>query len=296
MKNPEIILFYNYVTVEDPEALADRERSVLSVLGLKGRLIVAPEGINGTFEGEPEVLAKYIEHLKSDKRFKHTNIKRSEGTGDAFPRLSVKVKPEIVSNKLTKDIAPLAKRGRHLPAHELKKWYTENKDFHIIDMRSDYEVAVGKFDKTIDMNLEASRDLKKSLHKIEHLKDKPVVAVCTGGIKCEKMSAFLVNNGFQDVYQLDQGIHTYMQKYPGEDFKGALYTFDGRKVMHFGGEREIIGVCYKCDAKTERYENCADKRCHKQMLICDSCVEKDQGIYCSDTCKTKVENSSSVHA
>ena len=290
MENPEIILFYQYVNIENPEALAERERSVLSVLGLKGRVIVAPEGLNATLEGEPAVLSKYLEHLHSDKRFKYTNIKRSKGTGDAFPGLSVKVKPEIVSNKLTKDLAPLAKKGKHIAPSVLRKWYKENKDFHIVDMRSDYEVAVGKFDKTVDMNLEASRDLKKSLEKIIHLKDKPVVAVCTGGVKCEKMSAFLVNNGFEDVYQLENGIHSYMQKYPGENFKGALYTFDGRKVMHFGGDREIIGVCYKCNSQTERYENCDVKRCHKQMLICDDCVSKDEGsIFCSNTCKEKAK-------
>jgi UPF0176 protein len=247
-------------------------------------------------EGSQKDIEKYTSHILSDKRFKYMNVKKSEGNGDAFPRISVKVKPEIVTTRFDKKEAdPTKKTAPHLPAHEMRKWFEGNKDFHVIDMRNDYELNVGHFEKTVDINLEASRDLKKSLEKIEHLKDKPVVTVCTFGVRCEKMSALLVNNGFSNVYQLEDGIGAYMQKYPGEDFKGALYTFDGRKVMHFGGDREIIGVCYKCNSQTERYENCDVKRCHKQMLICDSCVSKDEGsIFCSDTCKEKSKEMAKV--
>jgi UPF0176 protein len=105
------------------------------------------------------------------------------------------------------------------------------------------------------------------------------------------MSAYLLNNGFEDIYQLDGGIHTYMEKFPGKDFLGTLYTFDGRLTMDFGGDREIVGKCYKCSDKTERYENCANEICHNLMLVCDSCLHShdEEKFYCTPECKAKWE-------
>lgn len=283
MSDYQIILFYKYVGIQDPALLMERERAVCSALGLKGRIIIAKEGINGTLEGAPDMIARYKTHILSDKRFKHMDIKESAGTGNAFPRLSVKVKQEIVSTKLPEHIDPSKKTGVHLPAHELKRWYDEGKDFVVIDMRNDYEIASGYFDKTIDPGLKASRDLPKAVEKLKVHKDTTVVTVCTGGVRCEKMSAYLLDQGFKDVYQLHNGMHTFMEKYPGEHFNGTLFTFDNRITMHWGGDRKIVGRCSLCEGQTENYTNCQNPVCNGKMLVCETCSKERLGeIYCKD--------------
>lgn len=284
-----VLLFYKYVDIENPAAMMDRERSVCQVLNIKGRIIVAQEGINGTVEGTVEDTEKYIAHLRGDKRFRDMYIKESEGNGKAFPRLSVKVKPEIVSTKFPSHINPRKRTGKYLQPHDLKKMYDQNDDFVVVDMRNDYEIASGYFEKTVNPGLVSSRDLAKPevIEKLKIHKDKKIVTVCTGGVRCEKMSAYLLDQGFENVFQLHNGMHGYMEKYPGQNFKGTLFTFDDRKVMDWGGDREIVGKCYKCDAATEQYENCANEVCHKLFLVCDKCkYENDEAaFYCTADCK-----------
>lgn len=284
-----IILYYLYTPITNPKELMERERAVCSVLGLKGRILIAEEGINGTLEGTRENIEKYKAHILSDKRFRHMNIKESVGTGAAFPKLAVKVKDEIVSTKLPKHVNPRKATGKHLNPAELKRWYQENEDFVVFDMRNDYEIASGYFDKTVnvDSTMKASRDLPEIMKQYDTLKDKKVLTVCTGGVRCEKMSAYLLDLGFKDVYQLHNGMHAYMEKYPGEDFKGTLYTFDNRMTMDFGGEREVVGKCYVCQNTTERYGHCAYPLCHAHLLICDECTKDKQ--FCNVECKQKAE-------
>ena len=285
-----IILFYKYVGITDPVALMDRERAVCELLDLKGRMIIAEEGINATLEGRTENVLKYIEHIRKDARFKDMNIKSSEGmnrvNGDnasAFPRLAIKVKKEIVSTGLPAHIRPEINRAPYIQPYELRKKYENKDDFIIVDMRNDYELAVGAFDKTLDIGLSNSRDLVEAIEKIKYTihPDTDIITVCTGGVRCEKMATYLIDQGFKNVKQLHNGMHAYMEKYPGLDFKGGLYTFDNRKVMHWGGDREVIGKCKFCDIKSERYENCENKLCHKHYIICDACVA-EKGLYCGE--------------
>ncbi len=283
-----VLLFYKYVTVENPSVVMERERCVCNVLGLKGRIIVANEGINGTVEGSLEETEKYIAHLRSDKRFRDMYIKESIGDGKAFPRLSIKVKPEIVSTKFSSDIDPRKKTGKYLQPHDLKRMYQNNDDFIVIDMRNEFEIASGYFKNTVNPGLTTSRDLAKTdvIEKLKIHRDKKVVTVCTGGVRCEKMSAFLIDQGFTNVHQLHNGMHGYMEKYPGEDFLGTLYTFDDRKVMDFGGDRTVVGRCGTCGTASEKYENCANMKCHDNFITCSACMEKYGGVaYCSDVCK-----------
>jgi UPF0176 protein len=250
-------------------------------LGLTGRILIAKEGINGTVEGTLEQTKKYKEHLLNDPRFRQMGIKTSVGNGSAFPRLTIKVRDEIVATKFPKHINPRERTGKYLPSHELKRMYEENKDFVVLDMRNDYEVAGGHFDKTINLGLKASRDLPEAIKKLTIHKDTMIVTTCTGGIRCEKMSAYLLDQGFTNVSQLHNGMHDFMQKYPGEHFKGTLFTFDNRITMDFGGNREIVGTCTYCEEKNEKYKNCANTFCNKKMLVCDNCyLEKEAKIYC----------------
>ncbi len=288
-----ILLYYKYTLIDNPKQFRDEHFLLCQNLGMKGRFIVAREGINGTLEGTDEACKQYMEVMKADKRFSDMHWKVSKGTedGTAFPRLSVKVRKEIVSLHLgdEEDIDPNQITGVHLKPEELHKWYEEGKEFHIVDMRNDYELKVGKFEGTVFPDLNNFRDLKKNIKKIENLKDKTVLTVCTGGVRCEKASGLLVREGFKEVYQLDGGMVSYMEKYPGQDFKGSLYVFDKRKVLHFEDPsvHEIIGICERCNKKSEHYVNCANLLCHKHFICCENCIDKKGDAYCDNVCSIK---------
>ncbi len=283
----QVLLFYKYVEIQDPELLKEQIRDLAAAHSLTGRILVANEGINGTVEGEVEHTEQFASALLSYPLFSDMGIKRSVGTGDSFPKLSVKVRDEIVGTHFDKKIDPTKKTGKRLSAEELRTWYEEQRDFVVVDMRNDYEYKSGHFKDSINPELENSRDLPKALPKLEPLKKKTVLTVCTGGIRCEKMSAFLLEHGFEDVYQLDNGIHGYMEKFPGKDFEGALYTFDNRKTMDFGGDRSVIGTCYLCSEPTELYVNCKNDFCHLHFLACANCQSED-GTFCSKSCASKI--------
>lgn len=285
-----ILLYYKYVKLDDPKIEMEKQRAICEVLGLTGRIIVSEEGINGTCEGTTENTEKYIAWMDKQKKFRNIHWKKSVGTGNAFPKLSVKVRKEIVSLHLdeNEDINPNVVTGKKLKPDELRKWYEENKNFYIVDMRNDYELEVGKFEGTVFPGLENFRDLKKNLNIIDDLKDKTVLTVCTGGVRCEKASGLLLKSGFKDVYQLDGGIVSYMEKYPGKDFKGSLYVFDQRVTMNFDGDKhEIIGRCYRCSNPSERYVNCANLMCHKHFICCKNC-DTANGSFCSTKCEETV--------
>lgn len=274
----DIILFYKYVHIDNPAKLMLHQKELQLSLGLKGRSIIASEGVNITLEGIPENVDKYLEDLFSDPRFKDINIKRSEGTGNSFPRTSVKVRNEIVSLGLDKacDIDPNQLTGIHLPAEELHKWFQEGKEFYIVDMRNVYEHQVGHFEGSICPPMDNFRELPRFIESISHLKDKTVLTVCTGGVRCEKASGYLLSQGFKDVYQLENGIVTYMEKYPNENFLGKLYVFDSRIAMGFytdDPKHQVVGKCWVCEKPCERFTNCVVNDCNRKMIACQSCQD-----------------------
>jgi UPF0176 protein len=285
----QVLLFYKYVTIEDPQALMVRFRALAEQYSLKGRAILAEEGINATVEGLTADTESFINELLEDPRLANMDVKRSVGTGATFPKLSVKVRDEIVGTHFPQELAdPRVRTAPHLKPEELRAMYENDDDFVVVDMRNEYEIASGKFPNTVSPGLQNSRDLPQALPSLEPFKQKKVVTVCTGGVRCEKMSAYLLSNGFEDVYQLDGGIHSYMEKYPGKDFLGTLYTFDQRHTMDFGGEREVIGICMLCDAKTENYVDCANLDCHIHFLACNDCTDENGSACCSALCTEKL--------
>ena len=228
----------------DPKAVADEQRAKCAEIGLKGRVLIAEEGINATLEGTREQAEAYKAFMKNDKNFSDILIKESAGTGDAFRRLVVKVRPEIVTLGAGRfDVKK--ETATELPPAELQKWYENGEDFVVLDLRNDYEITSGRFEKTIDPKLANFRDLPAKLAEMGDLKNKKVLTVCTGGIRCEKATCLLKREGFTDVYQLKDGIHTYMQQYPGQHFKGSLFVFDNRMVTDVVDipNKEIVGCC-----------------------------------------------------
>ncbi|HTH92962.1 MAG TPA: rhodanese-related sulfurtransferase [Candidatus Paceibacterota bacterium] len=294
MSEFQILLFYKYVYIQDPVAVRDWIFELCQKYNLKGRLIVATEGINFTFEGKTADTEAFLVDMQKDERFANIHFKRSLGTGSAFPKLSVKVREEIVSAHLgVCDVNPNEVTGIHLAPKELHEWIHSGKEFYIVDMRNAYEHKVGKFAGSITPPLENFRDLPKIIKSIEHLKNKTVVTVCTGGVRCEKASGYLLTQGFTDVYQLDGGIVSYMEQFPNEDFEGKLYVFDNRVMMGFYTDDEkhaMVGKCDYCGTPSEQFINCENKNCNRHMIMCDDCVEKsiekNGKRICLDDCRS----------
>ncbi len=292
MSDYEIILFYKYVHIDDPARLVKEQKALQERLDLKGRTLIAPEGINATIEGRREDIAEYLNFFLSDPRFATTHIKRSPGTGTAFPKTMVKLRSEIVTLGLGEcDIDPNKVTGKRLLPEELHDWLNTTKEFYIIDMRNAYEHIFGHFENSIQPAMDNFRDLPKFVESLSHLKEKTVLTVCTGGVRCEKASGYLVSQGFSDVYQLDGGIVSYMEKYPNENFLGKLYVFDNRITMGFftdDPKHQIVGKCIVCDAPSERLTNCHNHDCHRQLIACEACEETAGADFlCKTVCKVK---------
>lgn len=288
MKSFKVILFYKYLPISDVEDILNKQKDICTALGLMGRIIIAGEGINGTLEGTDKAIQKYSDKLAADPRFADIHLKISEGTGKVFPKLSIKVRDEIVAGHFGNlDVKPWEITGKYVTPEQLHNWIGSGREFYIVDMRNDFEQAVGNFGGSILPGMKLFRDLPKVMPKLAHLKNKTIVTVCTGGVRCEKASGFLIKHGFDDVWQLHGGIVSYMEKYPNEDFYGSLYVFDQRIVMSFGGkEHKTIGRCAKCGKQTESYINCKVKECNRHFLACAGC--SGSGLKCPQGCIVKI--------
>lgn len=283
----KIILYYKFVPLRDPEAVRLWQRALCEQLDLRGRVLISEHGINGTLGGSLKSLKAYAKATKSFAPFKGMVFKWSEGQREDFPKLVVKVRPEIVTfnagDELKVDENGIVGGGKHLKPAEVHKLIEEKGDDVVFfDGRNKHEAAVGKFKGAVVPDIDHTRDFKRELEKPEYedLKDKPVITYCTGGIRCEVLSALMKNRGFKEVYQIDGGIVRYGEAY-GDDglWEGSLYVFDDRLTTRFSDRAEDIGECAHCDAKTSRYDNCANKSCNRHILVCAQCEEKE---YCPD--------------
>jgi UPF0176 protein len=275
----KVILYYKFVPLTDPEAVRLWQKALAEKLHLQGRIIIAAHGINGTLGGNIVELKAYVKEFKSFAPFKGTNFKWSDGASEAFPKLSVKVRDEIVTfgaaDELRVDDTGVVGGGKHLKPAELHELVARRSDEVVFfDGRSTYEAQVGKFKNAVVPDVRTAKDFISELEsgKYEDLKDKPVVTYCTGGIRCEILSSLMKNRGFQEVYQLDGGIVKYGQMY-GDDglWEGALYVFDNRVTTKFSEGAKDIGNCVHCEAKTSNYENCANAACNELILVCQNC-------------------------
>lgn len=281
----EIIIFYKYTSVTDPVGFAAWMREIGKERNLKGRVIIATEGINGTLEGASEDIAYYEQALRECEYgdFGDVWFKHSPGTPDmsAFPKMWVRVRDEIVTLRLKNtplgDVDPRVDTGKHIQPEELKQWFERGEEFEIVDMRNSYEYDLGHFKNSIDPKTESFFDLPKVVKNLEPIKNKKVLTVCTYGVRCEKASAYLKQQGFTDVYQLHGGIGTYMKKYPGQDFHGSLYVFDSRLAERFTDDYPVVGTCYHCGTASETYVNCKNDSCHRHMIVCEPCNTEKAG-------------------
>lgn len=287
----KIILYYKFVPIADPEAVKLWQKALCERLNLKGRILIATHGINGTLGGDIEDLKAYVKETKQFTPFKGMVFKWSMGIGEDFPRLRVKVRPELVAfnalDELRVDKDGVVGGGQHLTPEEVHRLVGERpEDVVFFDGRDLHEAAVGRFKDAVVPETHTSHDFKAELDsdKYDHLKDKAVVTYCTGGIRCEVLSAMMKNRGFKEVYQIDGGIVKYGEHYKDDGlWEGKLYVFDGRLVTQFSDRAKDIGHCIRCDARTSNFENCANMACNNLVLLCDAC--KQRSTTCSAACE-----------
>ena len=285
----KIILYYGFAPVADPDALRLWQTTLCESLNLKGRILLSKHGINGTLGGDMDDLKKYVKQTKQYPGFKKIDFKWSEGTGSDFPRLSVKVRDELVtfgvSEEIEVDESGIKNGGSHLTPEEVHKLVeVRGEDVVFFDGRNAYEAKVGKFKNAVVPNVQTTKDFIAELEsgKYDALKSKPVVTYCTGGIRCEVLSAVMKKRGFQEVYQISGGIVRYGEKFKDEGlWEGSLYTFDGRMTIDFSEKTQVIGTCDNCHAPTKSFRNCADEYCHQLYLLCDSCNSDPVNLACS---------------
>ena len=285
----KVILFYKFVPVNDPAMTMNWQRELCSRLGLKGRIIISAQGINATLGGNIEQLKMYKREMNKSGVFRGITYKWSDGTGREFPRLSVKVRPELVAFQKPEEIKVdengVVGGGQHLkPAqvNELVEKYGNEVIF--FDGRNAYEAQVGRFKNAVVPETKNTRDFVSELDsgKYDDIKHKPVVTYCTGGIRCEVLSVLMKNRGFKDVYQMDGGIVKYGEKYGDEGlWEGNLYIFDDRMMHKFSDKAKDIGECVHCQGLTSNFENCADVVCNRLVLICETC-QAAQKILCEN--------------
>ncbi len=284
-------MYYGFAPVADPETMKLWQKTLCESLGLKGRIIVSKHGINGTLGGDMSALKKYVRETKQFPGFGKIDFKWSEGTGSDFPRLSVKNRKELVAfngpDEITVDKSGVTNGGKHLKPAEVNKLVEERGDDVVFfDGRNAFEAKIGKFKNAIVPDVDTTHDFLKELEsgKYDHLKDKPIVTYCTGGIRCEILSAVMMNRGFKEIYQIQGGIVRY-----GETFKdkglweGSLYVFDERMTMDFSDETKVIGECEACAAATKNFVNCANLGCKDLVLLCEDCASKPENLVCKPT-------------
>jgi UPF0176 protein len=287
MAIPKILLYYVFTPLNDPDAIRLWQRDLCESLGLRGRILISKDGLNGTLGGDLPALKRYVRKTRQYPAFAGIDFKWSEGTGldesgasADFPRLVVKVRDEIVSfgspETLTVDDDGVVGGGTRLAPAELHELVAERGDDVVFfDGRNAFEAEIGRFRDAVVPDVANTREFAAELDsgKYDHLKDKPVVTYCTGGIRCEVLSSLMKDRGFGEVYQLEGGIVRYGEAY-GDDglWDGSLYVFDKRMSVDFSDHAAVLGRCQACGESTKNMLNCRDLSCREQLVVCADCV------------------------
>ena len=300
--NPQrVLLYYGFTPISDPTAIQLWQTTLCESLNLKGRIFIAPTGINGTVGGDIEDLRNYVQQTRKYPGFKKIGFKWSQGTGDEFPKLRVQLKDELVAfgnpGEIKVNESGVIGGAKHLRPEQVHALVAERGDDVVFfDARNKYEAKIGKFKNAVIPDIESSSEFIREIEsgKYDHLKEKPVVAYCTGGVRCEILSVFMKNRGFKEVYQIDGGIFKYGEKFADSGlWEGSLYTFDARMAIDFSTKTKVIGECEICSAPSKIFRNCRTKTCHELILLCDSCDSLPADVKCTHD-ETKVRDTEMV--
>ena len=268
-----VILFYKYVALDEPAQFADAQRALCVSLGLKGRVLIAAEGINGTLAGPEEAVAKYVAALRGDARFADIEIKTSPGDSETFRKLVVKVRAEIVTLKAPKPLAP--DRHNHLSPAEWKRMIEQEPGVVLVDVRNRYESEAGRFENALACEIDNFRELPDYVDRLADLKERKVLMYCTGGIRCEKASALFRSKGFTDVFQLHGGIMTYQEEFGNEHWLGECFVFDKRMTVRKDEALVQLGQCAHTGRPSARFVNCLHDPCHRLFILDEDAERED---------------------
>ena len=268
--------FYKYDSIEDPEKFMRLVRSACNQRDILGRIFIGTEGVNGAVCGKVENVESFKARLQ--EILPGLVFKEQLAGSNAYHKLIIRVRLEIVTLGVE---ANLSNSGSHVTPDEFKGMLDRGEDVVLLDARNKEEVAVGKFENAIDLDIDLYNQFPKASEKISHLKDKKIVMYCTGGIRCEKSSAYLKEQGFSDVSQLKGGIIDYVNKFPEDHFKGAIYVFDDRITVPVS---EPISNCKFCGKLTEKYVDCINLNCNGLFICCPKCEEIMESA-CSENCR-----------
>ena len=284
---PRVTLsFYHYFTIPDPQAFRDELFQTLAALKVFGRIYVASEGINAQVSVPARQFEAFKSALYSVPGLDGIRLNIAvDDDGKSFWVLKVKVRPKIVADGIQDPEFSMEKKGRYVNADEFNA-LSEDPNTIVVDMRNHYEYEVGHFEKAIEVPSDTFREqLPMAASMLESEKDKNIIMYCTGGIRCEKASAYMLHRGFRNVFHLEGGIINYAREVAEKElpnkFRGKNFVFDNRL-----GERitdEVISSCHQCGTKSDTHVNCANEACHLLFIQCEGCAAKWEGC-CSQEC------------
>ena len=261
---------YRFVDLPDRDALRDPLREVCEKNGLLGTILLSTEGVNFFLCGDQEGIDGYLEYIQQDERFVDIPLKISHSEKRAFRRMNVRLKKEIISMGMD-EIRPAEFTGEAIAPAEFKQWMDEGRDITVLDTRNDYEIRIGTFENAVDFDINTFRAFPEAVNNSTLDKNKTVVMFCTGGIRCEKASALMLKEGFQDVRQLEGGVLGYFEEMGGAHWDGDCFVFDRRVAVD--SELNVTGaeVCFACREPLTQEE--LDSPLYVPAISCPYCIE-----------------------
>lgn len=281
------ISFYNYISIPDPEAFRNELYTHFAALGVLGRIYVANEGINAQISVPGQQLSSFTEYLYTLEGFHGLRLNVAvDDNGKSFFVLDIKVRKKIVADGIEDPAFDMNRKGRYVDAEQFNQ-LTQDPDTVVIDMRNHYEFEVGHFQKAIEVPSDTFREqLPMAVNMMKDQKHRNIIMYCTGGIRCEKASAYMLHQGFTNVFHLEGGIINYCrqanEKGLENKFIGKNFVFDDRL-----GERispDIIARCHQCGKPADHHVNCLNSGCHLLFIQCDSCAAEYEQC-CSEACR-----------
>ena len=264
---------YRFVDLPDRDELRKPFQVKCKELGLKGTILLSPNGINFFLAGTQEMIDEYLQLLEEDERFIGIPIHISYTDYQPFRRMLVRLKNEIISLGMD-DVRPVKNTGKFIEPMEFKEWLDEGKEVLILDARNDYELRVGTFDNAIDLDIKSFRDFPAAIRSLpKEDKNKPLVMFCTGGIRCEKASVVMENEGWNNVYQIKGGILGYFKETGGAHWSGDCFVFDQRVALDKNLKETDTQMCFACR------EPLTEKEMQSEQFVieecCPYCYEKN---------------------
>ena len=267
---------YRFIDLDDREVLRENLAKTCGRNGLKGTILLAPEGINFFLAGQPLSVRAFLDELEKDARFKGIQLKESYSQYQPFNRMNVRLKNEIISVGLD-HIRPSERTGDEISPLEFKTWLDEGRPVHILDTRNDYELRVGTFENAIDLDIRTFRAFPKAIESLpDSMKDEDIVMFCTGGIRCEKASSIMMDAGFKKVKQLKGGILGYFEAVGGHHWNGDCFVFDQRVSLTPQLKEGDAVMCFACREPLSLEEQAMDE--YVIGVSCPYCIETHETV------------------